>query len=115
MVNRQAWSEGTTDFTPICPASSLLSGQLRTAKVGGVDVLLTRVDGQIYAIGDTCTHWGCSLAEGELGGRTITCHCHGSAFDLADGSVARGPATAPEPTFEVRERNGQIEVRMQAY
>jgi nitrite reductase/ring-hydroxylating ferredoxin subunit len=114
-VNRQAWIEGATAFTPICPASSLLGGQLRQAKVGGVDVLLTRVNGQIFAIGDSCTHWGCSLAQGELNGRKITCRCHGSTFDLADGSVVNGPATAPEPTFEIRERNGQVEVRMLPY
>ena len=85
------------------------------AKIQGMDVLLTRVDGQVYAIGDACTHWGCSLAEGHLEGKAIQCHCHGSTFNLADGSVVRGPATAPEPTFDIREQNGQIEVRMRPY
>jgi nitrite reductase/ring-hydroxylating ferredoxin subunit/uncharacterized membrane protein len=114
-VNRQAWAGGPMDFVAICPSSALLEGQLRTAKVSGVEVLLTRVNGQIYAIGNTCTHWGCSLAEGHLEGHTIQCHCHGSTFDLASGSVVRGPATSPEPTFEIRERAGQIEVRMRPY
>ena len=32
----------------------------------------------------------------------LTCPWHGSVFRLADGSVARGPATAPQPTFQAR-------------
>jgi nitrite reductase/ring-hydroxylating ferredoxin subunit/uncharacterized membrane protein len=114
-VNRQAWAGGPTDFVSICPSNALLEGQLRTAKVSGIEVLLTRVNGQTFAIGNTCTHWGCSLAAGHLEGRAIQCHCHGSTFDLASGSVLRGPATSPEPTFEIRERDGQIEVRKLPY
>jgi nitrite reductase/ring-hydroxylating ferredoxin subunit len=32
-------------------------------------------------------------------------------FRLEDGSIVRGPATAPEPAFDVRVNEGQIEVR----
>jgi nitrite reductase/ring-hydroxylating ferredoxin subunit len=35
---------------------------------------------------------------------------HGSVFRITDGSVARGPATAPQPAFDVREANGAIQV-----
>jgi len=31
-------------------------------------------------------------------------------FRIADGSVARGPATAPQPTFRTREVGGAIQV-----
>jgi nitrite reductase/ring-hydroxylating ferredoxin subunit len=31
-------------------------------------------------------------------------------FRITDGSVARGPATAPQPSFEVREAGGAIQV-----
>jgi len=42
----------------------------------------------------------------------VTCPWHGSRFRLGDGSVARGPATAPQPVFETRVRNGSVEVRL---
>ena len=35
---------------------------------------------------------GCSLAKGTLDGTTVTCGCHGSQFDVANGAVLRGPA-----------------------
>jgi nitrite reductase/ring-hydroxylating ferredoxin subunit len=41
----------------------------------------------------------------------VRCPWHGSVFSLEDGSVVNGPATEPQPKFEVRLNNRQIEVR----
>ena len=49
-----------------------------------------------------------SAVPGASGGRALP--WHGSVFRIADGSVARGPATAPQPAFEVREVGGAIQV-----
>jgi nitrite reductase/ring-hydroxylating ferredoxin subunit len=38
--------------------------------------------------------------------------CHGSQFDIATGAVLRGPAKQPLATYDVREQNGEIEVRL---
>jgi nitrite reductase/ring-hydroxylating ferredoxin subunit len=51
--------------------------------------------GHLYAIDDTCTHMGCSLARGSLEGTIVTCACHGSQFDVTSGAVVRGPAQRP--------------------
>ncbi len=53
-----------------------------------------------------------SLADGELSGDQVTCPWHGSVFCLRDGSVVRGPATAPQPSFETRIVDGAVEVRL---
>jgi nitrite reductase/ring-hydroxylating ferredoxin subunit len=44
---------------------------------------------------DRCPHAGCAFAyDGEIAdGTTLVCACHGSEFDLQDGSVLEGPAT----------------------
>ena len=44
---------------------------------------------------DRCPHAGCAFAfDGEIAdGTTLICACHGSEFDLRDGSVLEGPAT----------------------
>jgi nitrite reductase/ring-hydroxylating ferredoxin subunit len=52
------------------------------------------------------------LSDGEVEGELITCACHGSQFDLRDGSVQRGPATVSQPVFEARESGGRLEVRL---
>jgi nitrite reductase/ring-hydroxylating ferredoxin subunit len=74
-------------------------------------VLLVRRDGRVYAIHDRCAHRGCLLSEGDLDGNVITCSCHGSQFDIRDGTLLRGPATAGQPALEVRETDGSLEVR----
>jgi nitrite reductase/ring-hydroxylating ferredoxin subunit len=50
------------------------------------------------------------LSDGELADGCLTCPWHGSVFRVADGTVVRGPATAPQPAFEVRETDGAIQV-----
>lgn len=59
-----------------------------------------------YALSLTCTHLGCTA---DLRDAAITCHCHGSVFDLA-GAVVRGPADRPLATLPVREDGDALEV-----
>lgn len=113
-VNRNAWVEAPHDFRPALREAELAEGQPRTVQVDGVDVVLVRQHGSIYALENTCAHLGGPLAEGELGDGTITCPWHGSQFQLEDGLVVHGPATAPQPCFQVRVREGMIEVRREA-
>lgn len=54
---------------------------------------------------------GTPLAAGQLEGPSVICSCHGSQFDLHDGTVINGPATMPEPHSDVRVDNGKIKVK----
>jgi len=92
-------------------AGEVPQGRSTRVVVDDTPVLLVRADGALYALHDRCSHRGCSLADGELDGLEVVCACHGSRFDLRDGSVKQGPATAPQPAFETRERDGKIEIR----
>jgi nitrite reductase/ring-hydroxylating ferredoxin subunit len=76
-------------------------------------MLLRHGDG-LHAIHDRCSHRGCSLSEGRVDGGAVECMCHGSRFRLDDGSLERGPATQGQPSFEVRETDGRIQVRLKA-
>ncbi|HEY8201313.1 MAG TPA: Rieske (2Fe-2S) protein, partial [Actinomycetota bacterium] len=67
--------------------------------------------GDVRAIADRCSHRGGPLHEGECEGETVTCPWHGSTFRLADGSIVRGPAVAPQPRFEARIEGGKVLVR----
>ena len=70
-------------------------GEMRVFDVDGSKVNVTNAGGHLYAFDDTCTHMGCSLANGSLDGTTVTCACHGSQFDVTSGAVLRGPAQRP--------------------
>ena len=108
--NQTTFDQLPDDWTPVASADDLDEGEPKTAVVGDAPVLLLRLGGRIHALHDRCSHRGCSLSEGEIDGDVVTCACHGSRFDLGDGSVRRGPATAPQPVYETREREGRVEV-----
>jgi 3-phenylpropionate/trans-cinnamate dioxygenase ferredoxin component len=73
---------------------------------------VARVDGRLYAFNGLCTHERCPLSAGLLEGTVIMCQCHGSKFDLCTGAVLRGPAGEGLTTYEVREHEGEIQVRL---
>jgi nitrite reductase/ring-hydroxylating ferredoxin subunit/uncharacterized membrane protein len=110
-VNREAWAPPLDDFTAVLDAAALEEGQPRRVEANGRAILLVRQGSEVYAISDVCTHIGGPLSEGKLSDGCVTCPWHGSTFSLADGRVRAGPATAPEDAFEVRVRDGKIEVR----
>jgi nitrite reductase/ring-hydroxylating ferredoxin subunit/uncharacterized membrane protein len=110
-VNHAAWLEKPEEFIPVMDEAKLPPDKPVRAMAGTTPVLLVRRSGMIYALAAVCTHAGGPLDEGELHDGVIVCPWHGSNFSLEDGHVKAGPATMNEPAFEVRVRNGKIEVR----
>ena len=110
-VNRQAWAPPIDDFTPVLDSAALPENQPTRVEVAEQAIVLVRQGEQVYALGELCSHVGGPLSEGKVEGGCISCPWHGSAFALADGEVQAGPATAPQPAYEVRVREGKIEVR----
>jgi nitrite reductase/ring-hydroxylating ferredoxin subunit/uncharacterized membrane protein len=110
--NQTAFDEGPTDWTPTIDADDLPAGETRSCVVGETPVLLFRHGDGVHALHNRCSHRGCMLSDGDVEGELITCACHGSQFDLRDGSVQRGPATVSQPLFEARESDGRIQVRL---
>ena len=92
--------------------SDMVSGTARQVIIGDHRIALVRIDDDVYAIGDRCTHQDISLAEGEVlcDDLAIECWKHGSAFSLEDGSPQSLPATQPVPVYGVRVVDGEIEV-----
>ncbi len=62
--------------------------------------------GDFKAFSNVCTHQGCVVDEVTAG--EIRCPCHGSAFDVSDGSVVTGPATNPLPEVKVAVEGDQV-------
>jgi nitrite reductase/ring-hydroxylating ferredoxin subunit/uncharacterized membrane protein len=110
-VNQAAFERLPVKWTAILDEDKLENDVLGHASVDGTEVLLVRNGRKLHALADRCSHRGCSLHEGTLEDDTVICRCHGSSFRL-DGSVVRGPATAPQPALEARVRTGKIEVRV---
>ena len=98
----------------VAALDDLAPGTARQVIVGDHRIALVRIDDDVYAIGDRCTHQDISLAEGDVlaDERAIECWKHGSAFSLETGEPESLPATKPVPVYEVRVVDGQIEVEI---
>lgn len=57
--------------------------------------------GDVHAIGDTCSHGQISLSEGFVEGDTLECWAHGSVFSLKTGRPMNLPAFEPVPVYVV--------------
>jgi nitrite reductase/ring-hydroxylating ferredoxin subunit/uncharacterized membrane protein len=110
--NQTAFDAGPTEWTAVAGVGELVEGAPTAGTAADTPVFLVRRGGAIHAMHNRCSHRGCSLSDGELEGDVVTCPCHGSRFDIRDGSVVRGPATAEQPSFETRDAAGRIEVRL---
>jgi nitrite reductase/ring-hydroxylating ferredoxin subunit len=73
-------------------------------------VSVARVGRNLFAFDDM--YQGYPLSGGLLTGTTLMSQFDGSQFDLETGAVLRGPATVALKMYEVRERDGKIEVRL---
>jgi len=111
-VDQTTFDPGPEEWTVALPAAELRDGEPIAVQVGDAPVLVVRTEGGLRAVHDRCSHRGCSLADGRIDGDVVECVCHGSRFRLADGGIERGPATGPQPAYEVRERDGRVEVRL---
>ena len=89
-------------MTFVGKVSDVAPGRLLAIDVEGKPVTVANVDGRFFAIGDSCTHRGCSLSEGELSGTVVTCPCHGGQFDLTNGEVVAGPPRESTPMYSVQ-------------
>jgi len=76
--------------------------------VHGARVLLANVDGEYYAVSDTCTHEDASLSQGALHGEYIRCPLHGSRFSLRTGDPLEEPAETPLKVYPVKLSNDDI-------
>jgi nitrite reductase/ring-hydroxylating ferredoxin subunit len=112
--DQTVFDPGPPDWAPAADAAQLSDGRPLRVVVEDTPVLLMRDGELVFAIHDRCSHRGCSLSEGSVEGEEIVCACHGSRFDRRDGSVKHGPASSAQPAFQVRERDGRIEVRLLA-
>ncbi|MGW2213050.1 Rieske 2Fe-2S domain-containing protein [Streptomyces sp. NPDC001781] len=111
-VNHTAFEEPTGTWADVAALTALEEDKPLRVDADGVPVVLVRHGGTVNALSATCTHAGGPLDEGEVDAEgCLRCPWHGSAFRLSDGEVTRGPATVPQPDWDVRISGERVLVR----
>ncbi|SHK90826.1 FAD-dependent oxidoreductase [Rhodothermus profundi] len=96
----------------VAHVEELADGQMKQVNVDGVELLLVRLDGQFYALGARCTHYGAPLATGVLHGERIICPWHHACFHVRTGAHLEPPGMDALPTFPVRVEGAQVLVEL---
>ena len=98
----------------ICSRHEVESGTARRFDVGSHRIAVIRIEDDVFAIGDTCSHEDYSLSEGEVlvDECEIECWKHGSTFDLRTGEPQTLPATKPVPVFVVHIQGDDVMVEL---
>jgi nitrite reductase/ring-hydroxylating ferredoxin subunit/uncharacterized membrane protein len=99
------------DFRAVIAEDKLRENTPTRVEVQDTAVVLVKRAGRIFALSATCPHLGGPLDEGKLVGDAIQCPWHGSELALEDGHVVNGPTTFAARCYDVRVRNGMVEIR----
>lgn len=102
--------ETAPDLAKGVPASAIPDGGMLVGRVGDDEVLVARVDGELFAVGAHCTHYQGPLGEGLIVGDTVRCPWHHAHFCLRTGVARAAPALDPLKRWVVREKDGLIQV-----
>jgi len=92
------------------------TGTARKVEIDGREIALVRIEDDVYALGDTCSHDDVSLSEGfvEEDECAIECSKHGALFDLKTGEPLSLPAVRPVPVYDVAVVDGRVQLTVEA-
>ncbi len=108
MFNYTMFDEAKLEFVEIAPASELPNGVRLFVELGDKPIVIFNIAGQLFAIGDICTHDDGPLGDGMIEGHNIVCPRHGAEFDVRTGKAVQMPAVIDIPAYPVQVRDGNI-------
>ncbi len=100
-----------SEFVKVARVGDIRAGTGKTLYLGGLPIALFNVDGQYFAIDNTCPHEDGPLGEGTLCGSVVTCPLHAYEFDVTSGECLTEAVYRVE-CYEVRVDGDDILVRL---
>lgn len=75
-------------------------------------IAIFNLNGQFFAIDDTCTHNKASLSLGDVDGDVVRCPWHEAEFNIKTGQALSKPATVGVTTYRVEVDGDTIKVEI---
>lgn len=98
VVKSSEVAEGSTKVVQVSPSGA-----------ASFSVAVTRASGAVVVLNAACTHRGCIV---EATKSELVCPCHGSSFNLSNGAVNQGPASAGLRKYVASEDAGSIYIKI---
>ena len=102
-----------SEYQTVAKVGDVPSGEGRSFTVDGKVVAVFLVDGEYFAINDSCPHMGASLATGHVESAAVTCPWHAWRFCIKDGTWLDNPdARLRTDCYAVRVVDDEIQVQV---
>jgi len=101
-----------TNWIKACNLEKVSSGDLFSFDHENKKILLSNLDGKIYATDKICTHAEADLSTGMLNEEGVRCPLHLSVFNLETGKPQNPPAEKPLKTYNVKIDQNSIYVEI---
>jgi nitrite reductase/ring-hydroxylating ferredoxin subunit len=95
----------------VAARADLADGAAFATKLGHRPIALYRLDGEIFALDDVCTHALALLSQGFIEDGAVECPLHGARFDIATGRCLAPPASVDLRSYTVRVEGDDVYVR----
>lgn len=98
----------------IAPVSEIPLREGRPVRVAGLSLAVFRTESGFLAVENRCPHRGGPLADGIVGGTTVTCPLHNWRISLETGAVTRpcSVGAASVASFPVKVEDGILLVSL---
>src|SRR5438552_1077336 len=108
-----ASKKGDGGFVLVPEAERLGGNETLRVEIDDQVMTIAKIDNQLYAFQEFCTHRFGPLSEGAFDGFNVQCPWHNSCFDVRTGKVTQGPAKVDLKSFKVEICSGKICVGVQ--
>jgi len=81
-------------------------------QIGSHDIAICRLDGQIYAIHNICTHQYARLSDGYIEEGCIECPLHQGRFEIKTGAACGAPVSGTLRVYPVKVEEGKVWVEL---
>lgn len=102
----------TTTWRKLISVDDLPEDDVIAVAAGDLEIAVYRVDGEVFATDNACTHGHARLCDGFLDGYEIECPLHQGKFDVRSGKAMCEPLTTDVRTFPIRIEDGHVFVEL---
>ena len=100
------------NWIDVLALESVPEGDVTSVNVGGREIALYEVEGEVFATDNFCTHGAARMSDGFLEGREIECPLHQGRFDVCTGKAMCAPLSQDIRVYPVRIENKRVLVNM---
>jgi len=95
-------------YQKLCNRNDIEDNQMIVVEIEEKNILVTKINGEFYAVENNCTHENLPLNGGQVYDGQIQCPHHGARFDIKTGKATQFPAVMELKTYKVKIENDNV-------